>query len=259
MKTVGIIGGIGPESTIEYYRGIIAGYRERQSGTGVRGPRRGSPAGVLDPPVDNHGQDALATNYPSIIINSINLTILLGLIMANELDKATDHLVSELQKLARAGVDFGVIAAGTPHIVFDQVRERSPIPLISIVEAACDAAAKLKLKKIALFGTRFTMQGRFYKDVFSKAGIKLVVPEADEQAYIHDKYMNDLVHGIVLPETRERLLRILDQMRERDGVEALILGGTELSLIIKDAEHNGIHILDTTQIHVARIVAELLS
>jgi aspartate racemase len=231
MKTVGIIGGIGPESTIEYYRGIIAGYRERQTDG----------------------------NYPSIILNSINLTILLGFIMGNELDKATDHLVSELQKLARAGVDFGVIAAGTPHIVFDQVRARSPIPLISIVEATCEAAAKLNLKKIALFGTRFTMQGRFYPNVFSKAGITLVVPEPDEQTYIHDKYMNDLVHGIILPETRARLLAILDKMKERDRVEGLILGGTELSLIIKDAEHNGMPILDTTRIHVARIVAELLS
>jgi aspartate racemase len=231
MKTVGIIGGIGPESTIEYYRGIIAGYRERQTDG----------------------------SYPSIILNSINLTILLGMIMANELDKATDHLVSELQKLARAGVDFGVIAAGTPHIVFDEVRARSPIPLISIVEATCEAAAKLNLKKIALFGTRFTMQGRFYRDVFAKAGITLVVPDANEQAYIHDKYMNDLVHGIILPETRERLLGILDKMKARDGVEGLILGGTELSLIIKDAEHHGMPILDTTRIHVARIVAELLS
>jgi aspartate racemase len=231
MKTVGIIGGIGPESTIEYYRGIIAVYRKRQAGG----------------------------SYPLMIINSINLTNMVGWITANELEKVTDYLVGGLQTLARAGVDFGVIAAGTPHIVFDQVRARSPIPLISIVEATCEAAARLNLKKIALFGTRFTMQGRFYKDVFSKAGITLVVPEADEQAYIHDKYMNDLVHGILLPETRERLLRILDKMKERDGVEALILGGTELSLIIKDAEHNGMPILDTTKIHVARIVAQLLS
>ncbi len=246
MKTVGIIGGIGPESTIEYYRGIIAGYRERQSGTGVS-------------PVDNHAQDARATNYPSIVLNSINLNLMVGWITANELDKAADYLVSGLQKLARAGVDFGVIAAGTPHIVFDQVRERSPIPLISIVEATCEAAAKLQLKKIALFGTRFTMQGRFYQDVFSKAGITLVAPEADEQAYIHDKYMNDLVNGIIRPETRERLLRILDKMQERDGVEALILGGTELSLIIKDPEHHGMPILDTTRIHVNEIVTRLLT
>jgi len=231
MKTVGIIGGIGPESTIEYYRGIIAVYRERQTDG----------------------------SYPSIILNSINLTVLVNLITANELGKTADHLVNQLQPLARGGADFGVIAAGTPHIVFDQVHARSPIPLISIVEATCDAAARLNLKKIALFGTRFTMQGSFYQSVFAKAGITLVVPEADEQAYIHDKYMNDLVHGIILPETRGRLLTILDKMKERDGVEALILGGTELSLIIKDAEHNGLPILDTTKIHVERIVAELLS
>src|SRR5438270_2235843 len=122
MKTVGIIGGIGPESTIEYYRGIIAVYRERQTDG----------------------------SYPSIILNSINLTILLGFIMGNELAQATDLLVNELHKLARAGVNFGVIAAGTPHIVFDEVRARSPIPLISIVEATCEAAAELNLKKIAL-------------------------------------------------------------------------------------------------------------
>jgi aspartate racemase len=231
MKTVGIIGGIGPESTIEYYRLIIAGYRERQTDG----------------------------SYPSIIINSINLTILLGLIMANELDKATDHLVNEVKKLTSAGVDFGVIAAGTPHIVFDEVRKRSAIPLVSIVEAACEAAVELKLKKIALFGTRFTMQGRFYPDVFAKAGITLVVPEANEQTYIHDKYMNDLVNGIILPETRARLLAILDKMKERDGVEGLILGGTELSLILRDTDHNGMPILDTTKIHAERIVAELLS
>lgn len=246
MKTVGIIGGIGPESTIEYYRGIIALFRERQSG----------PGGA---PVDNQPQDPLATNYPQIILNSINLTILLGFITGNKLDQATDLLVNELHKLARAGVDFGVIAAGTPHIVFDRVRDRSPLPLISIVEATCEAATSLNLKRIALFGTRFTMQGRFYPEVFSRAGITLVVPEADEQAYIHDKYMNDLVHGMILPETHDRLLAILDKMKGRDGAEGLILGGTELSLIIKDAEHNGMPILDTTRIHVASIVDELLS
>ena len=231
MKTVGIIGGIGPESTIEYYRGIVAVYRERQTDG----------------------------SYPSIILNSINLKVLIDLITANELQRAADHLVDQLQPLAHAGVDFGVIAAGTPHIVFDEVRARSPIPLISIVEATCDAAVELNLKKIALFGTRFTMQGSFYQSVFAKAGITLVVPEPDEQEYIHDKYMNDLVKGIIRPETRDRLLAILDGMKERDGVAGLILGGTELSLIIKDTEHNGIPILDTTRIHVARIVTQLLA
>ncbi len=211
-----------------------------------RGPRAGSPRGVVDA--------TGSLTQPECCIRSLLLAVLY-----QRYENCRHHRRHRAQKLARAGVDFGVIAAGTPHIVFDQVRERSPLPLISIVEATCDAAARMNLKKIALFGTRFTMQGRFYKDVFARAGITLVMPEPDEQTYIHDKYMNDLVHGIVLPETRERLLAILDKMRERDGVGGLILGGTELSLILRDAEHNGVPILDTTKIHVERIVARLLA
>ena len=231
MKTVGIIGGIGPESTIEYYRFIIESYRERKQDGG----------------------------YPSIIINSIDLTKMLDLIGANELEQVTEYLVDELQKLARAGADFGALASNTPHIVFDEIRRRSPIPLISIVETTCEAAASLGLKRVGLFGTRFTMQGRFYPDVFSMKGITLVVPGEDEQAYIHDRYMNELVNGIFLPETRERLRAIVDRLKERENIEGLILGGTELPLILREVADKGIPFLDTTQIHVKRIVEQILS
>jgi len=143
MKTVGMIGGIGPESTVEYYRSIIATYHEQK--------RDG--------------------DYPSIIINSIDLKKMLDLIEANELAKLTEYLVGEVQKLARAGADCGLLAANTPHIVFDEIRRGSPLPLVSIVEATCQAAKALGLKRLGLFGTRFTMQGGFYPDVFSKEGI----------------------------------------------------------------------------------------
>ena len=246
MKTVGIIGGIGPESTIEYYRLIIAGYRERQSGTGV-------------PLVDGHAQDARATGYPSIVINSIDLNRLIAWMNANELDNAAEYLVHEIERLACAGAHFGALASNTPHIVFDELQRRSPIPLLSIVESTCDAAQALGLKRVALFGTRFTMRGRFYPEVFSRADLTLVVPEEDEQAYIHEKYMKELLNNIFLPETRQHLLAIVDRMKARDNIEALILGGTELPLILRDSEHNGIPFLDTTKIHVERIVAELLS
>ncbi len=231
MKTVGIIGGIGPESTIEYYRMIIASYREEI--------RDGS--------------------YPSIIINSIDLKKLLALIETNEFTKVIEYLIDEMQRLARAGADFGLLAANTPHVVFDELRRQSPLPLLSIVEATYEAAKDLGLKKLGLFGTRFTMQGRFYPEAFSREGIQLVVPVEDEQDYIHDKYMNELIKGIILPETRERLFTIVDRMRERDGIEGLILGGTELPLILRDDMSRGIPFLDTTQIHVKAIVAQLLA
>jgi aspartate racemase len=231
MKTIGIIGGIGPESTIEYYRLIIAAYRKQS--------RDGS--------------------YPSIIINSVDLKRILDLVTANELNAVTDYLVNEVQKLALAGAHFGVLASNTPHIVFDEIRARSTIPLISIVEATCDAARRLGLKKIGLFGTRFTMQGRFYADVFSRSGMTIVLPDEDEQTYIHEKYIGELLNNVFLPETRARLLEIADRLIKHQGIEGLILGGTELPLILRDPEHNGIPFLDTTRIHVERIVAELLS
>jgi aspartate racemase len=248
MKTVGIIGGVGPESTIEYYRLIIAAYRE-QSGMGV-------------PPM-NHAQDARATNpngsYPSIIINSVDLDRLLAWLRTGELEAFTDYLSAEIDRLYRAGADFGLLASNTPHLVFDELSRRSPIPLISIVESARDQAQAMNLKRVALFGTRFTMQGRFYPDVFSRADIAVITPQEDEQSYIHEKYMNELLNNIFLPETRAGLLRIVDRMKAEDNIEAVILGGTELPLILRDSEYNGIPFLDTTRIHVKQIVAALLT
>lgn len=231
MKTVGIIGGIGPESTIEYYRLIIAAYREQQ------------PDG----------------SYPSIIINSVDLSRLITWVTANELETLAAYLVAEIERLHRAGADFGLLASNTPHIVFDEISRHSPIPLISIVEATRGEARAKGLRRVGLFGTRFTMQGRFYRDTFSRADIAIVTPSEDEQSYIHEKYMNELLNNIFLPQTRAHLLTIVDRMKADDQIEAIILGGTELPLILRDTEHNGIPFLDTTRIHVRQIVAELLS
>ena len=168
-------------------------------------------------------------------------------------------MAEEIERLARAGADFGALASNTPHIVFDELRRRSPIPLISIVESTCNAAQVLGLKRVGLFGTRFTMLGRFYPDVFARSGLTVVVPEEDEQTYIHEKYMKELLNNIFLPETRQGLLAIVDRMKAADNIEGLILGGTELPLVLRDVEHEGIPFLDTTRIHVERIVAELAS
>lgn len=230
MKTLGIIGGIGPESTIEYYRLIIAAYREQK-------------------------QDG---SYPSIIINSVNLKRIVDWMGANELASVAEYLVAAVRTLTRAGADFGLIAANTPHIVFDEVRSQSPIPLISIVQATCDAAKLRGLTRLALFGTRYTMQGRFYPDIFAQEGITLVTPNQNEQTYIHDKYMNELVDGIILPETRARLLAIVDHLKERESIQGLILGGTELSLILREDTASGVPVLDTAKIHARSAVQQLL-
>ncbi len=231
MRTVGILGGIGPESTVEYYRGIVARYRLQK------------PDG----------------SYPSILINSISVAKLLGWMDAGQLGNVVDYLAGELQRLVRGGADFGIIAANTPHIVFDEVQRRSPIPLISIVEATCAAAKMQGIRVAGLLGTRFTMQASFYPDVFRREGITVVVPDEAEQAYIHEKYVGELLANTFLPETRARLLEVIQRMKEQERIQAVILGGTELPLLLRDETACGMSLLDTTQIHVQAIVTELLA
>ena len=228
QRVAGIIGGIAPESTIAYYRQILAAWRERH------------PDG----------------SHPSLVINSIDLKKLLALVAAEEFDELTDWLLRELQRLAGAGADFALFASNTPHVVFPNVRRRSPLPLLSIVEATCEHAQSLGLRRLGIFGTRFTMQGRFYRDVFSKAGIELIAPPSGEQQWIHDKYLGELVNAVFLDTTRDGLLAIAQRLASRDRIDGLILGGTELPLILNE-DSGPVPFLDTTKIHVARVVREL--
>src|SRR5262249_35927001 len=209
MKTLGIIGGLGPESTLDYYQRIIARYRER---TGNR-------------------------HYPEFIVVSVDLRRGLDFMDANDLSGMADYLLEGLGKLAKAGADFGIISANTPHIVFDDVAPRSPIPLISIVEATRATAKARNLKRLALFGTRYTMQADFYPKVFAREGVELVVPGMHDQDYIHEKYMNELVPGKFLSETRAGLLAVVDRLKEKSDIAGVILAGTELPLILRDPEH----------------------
>jgi aspartate racemase len=231
MKTVGLVGGIAPESTIEYYRLLIAEHRSR----------------VAD------------GSYPTILIDSIDLARMIGYVERGELETLAAYLAAEVARLAAAGADFGALASNTPHIVFDEVRRRSPIPLVSIVEATADEARSLRLTRLGLFGTRFTMQAPFYPDVFRARGLTVCAPAAEEQAYIHERYFSELVKGVFEPETREQLLAIAQRMRERDGIEGIILGGTELPLALRGAASPGLPFLDTTRIHVTTIAAEMFS
>src|SRR4029450_9775658 len=139
MKTLGIIGGLGPESTVDYYQRIVALYRER-TGDG---------------------------SYPEFIINSVDLKKGLDFMDANDLTGIADYLLQGVGKLARAGADFGLISASTPHIVFEEVASKSPIPLISIAEATCAAAKARKLKRLALLRTGFTREGTCFSKSFT--------------------------------------------------------------------------------------------
>jgi aspartate racemase len=231
MKTLGIVGGLGPESTIEYYRQLIAGYRDR----------------IHD------------GSYPPLLIDSIDVNKLLALAAKQKLKELVEYLLSSLQRLSRAGTNFAILAANTPHIVFNEVSAQSPLPLISIVQATCDFARAQGLKNLGLFGTRSTMQAGFYQATFAKAGMTITLPKLEEQDYIHEKYVGELVKGIFLPETKQGLLNIVNALKQRQQIDGLILGGTELPLLLKDGNEAGIPLLDTTRIHVNAALDRMLS
>lgn len=224
-----MIGGLGPESTIDYYRSIIARYRARKPDGG----------------------------YPHVIINSLDVDKGIAMLDAAGLDDLADYLAAGVDVLARAGATFGYIAANTPHLVFDEVQRRSAIPLLSIVRATADHAKALGLKKVGLFGTGFTMRENFYPEEFERAGIAMVRPSEAEQEIIHRKYIDELLKNRFLPESRNEILRIAQRMRTEDAVEAIVLAGTELPLLLRESTTD-IKFLDTTVIHVEAIVDELL-
>jgi aspartate racemase len=228
MRTVGIIGGLGPESTIDYYRSILARYR-------ARAPNQG---------------------YPQVIINSLDVEKGIAMLNQGRLDDLADYISAALEQLVRAGADFAGIAANTPHLVFDEVQRRSAVPLVSIVRATAARAKRLGLKKVGLFGTGFTMRASFYPREFELAGISLVTPQEPEREYIHGRYVGELLKNQFLPETRDEILRIARRMKADDKVEAIVLAGTELPLLLRDSGTQ-IEFLDTTVIHVESIVDEL--
>lgn len=224
----GLVGGTGPESTVEYYKQIIARWRERRP-----------------------------DSYPALVITSIDLDAMIPLVRGGELGKLADLLLVELERLRAAGADFAALAANTPHIVFDELRARSPLPLISIIEATRDEIVRRGFRRPLLLGTQFTMTGRFYPKVFEGSGAALVVPTAAEQAYIHEKYLSELIPGLLLPETRDGLVAIVRRLIADERIDAIILGGTELPLILTGDAIDGVPLVDTTAVHVREIVAAL--
>jgi aspartate racemase len=231
MKPLGIVGGIGPESTVEYYRFILDGYRGRV------------PDG----------------SAPHLIIDSLDVNRAIAMLDANDLAGLTNYLSASVERLARAGAEIALLAANTPHLVFDEVQRRSPIPMLSIVQAACEHVRALEYARVGLLGTGFTMRARFYPEVFARAGVELIAPNEAEQAAIHTIYIGELLRNQFLSESRNAILAIIERLRAEKRVEAILLAGTELPLLLRDAAPEDIPLLDTTVIHVGAAVDAILA
>lgn len=227
MTTVGMVGGLGPESTIDYYRRALEAWQRDDSSTA-----------------------------PSIVIDSLDVRRALRLV-ENDRPGLTEYLLDSLRRLAGAGVDFAVMTANTPHIVFDELAARSPVPLVSIVEVCAEEARRRGLHRLALLGTRFTMEAPFYPAVCARHGIAVVIPNDADVTWIHAAYVGELLEGEFRDATRQRFISLVGRLRKEENIDGVILGGTELPLLLTTSVIADVPALDTTALHVAAIVQRL--
>lgn len=229
MTILGLVGGIGPESTIDYYRRILAAWEREAPGTS-----------------------------PSIVIDSLDVQRALRLV-ATDRAAFVAYLADSIDRLARAGAGLVAMTANTAHLVFDELAARSPVPLLSIVEVCAQEARARGLRRLLLLGTRFTMEGPFYPEVFARHGIAVVTPDAEDVAWMHARYVGELLQGDFRDDTRAGVVALVARLRDATGVDGVILGGTELPLLLRAPVLAGLPTLDTTVLHVAAIVARLRS
>ncbi len=230
MKKLGLIGGIGPESTVQYYQQIIKLFRKTLA----------------------------TTSYPLLTIESIDMTQMLGYVNAGRLEELTDFLLESIDRLVKNGAQLVAMASNTPHIVFDRLIQKTDVPLVSIVVSTCAEIKRQQISSAGLFGTRSTMNAGFYKEVALRENIEIYLPNEEEQSYIHDKYFSELVFNKIVPSTRKALIEIGENLRARHGIEGLILGGTELPLILDQSDYQHLSLFNTTEIHVKQIVEKII-
>ncbi|MFG6118004.1 aspartate/glutamate racemase family protein [Thalassobacillus sp. B23F22_16] len=229
MKRAGIIGGLGPESTVDYYKLFIDKYQQRVNSR---------------------------QKLPELYINSINMYNIFQFISENEIDKLIEYVGNAAQQLESIGADFIVIAANTPHIVFDEVRKQVNVPMISIVEATYERTKEMGIENAGLLGTKFTMEHNFFKDQFWKHNEKITVPSEEQQAYLHEKIVEELENGIVKEDTKKDFIQVVNQMIEESGIDGLILGCTELPMILKEGDVS-IPLINTMKIHVDKMIEQV--
>lgn len=224
MKRIGLIGGLSPESTVHYYQILCREYNRE--------------LGEL--------------NFPEITLESLNLQQLVTLFAKNDWDGVAAILLTALQRLQQAGADFAAILANTPHNAYDRIREVSPLEILTIMDATTAALKHDGRQTVALLGTKATMEFGFFQKQFAAGGIETRVPEGPQRQELDRIIWEELSHGRVEPATRDAARAMLADL-ERQGVEAVILGCTELSLLIQTTD-TPLPLYDTTRIHAEAIL-----
>ena len=230
MKTIGMIGGMSWQSSIEYYRLINEILNDRLGGL----------------------------HSAKIVMVSVDFAEIEILQQTGKWTQATEYLISAALQVEKAGADFFIICTNTMHLMADDVEANTRIPLLHIADATADAIRSQSLKSIGLLGTAFTMEKDFYKSRLSnKYGLQVIIPNQAERDIIHRVIYDELVLGIIKPSSRMDYLRIINNLMKR-GAQGIVLGCTEIGLLVKK-ENCRVPIFDTTLIHAYAAVNYSLS
>lgn len=224
MKKLGLIGGSGPESTLVYYKEINTRINQMSG----------------------------ETCFPEFTIESINLYRISEFRVADDMEGMKEYLLKGIRNLAAAGAEIGALTAGTLHMVFDDLAKESPIPLISIPEIVSKVAKERGYRKVGILGTDVTMKKDFMKKPFMEKGIDVIAPKEEEMELVNHRIFTELENAIIKPSTEKELIDIINRMKEENGIEAVILGCTELPLILNQG-NSPVDVLDIMRIHIEEL------
>jgi aspartate racemase len=225
MKTIGLIGGMSWESSLEYYRIINEGVKRKLGGL----------------------------HSAKILMYSVDFEEIEKVQHQGKWDEATKLMIEAAQRLEKGGVDFVVICSNTMHKMSGEVQKNIGIPLLHIGDATAEKIKEASFKKVGLLGTRFTMEEDFYKGrLIGRYGLEVVIPDEKGRQIVHDIIYKELCLGVIKPSSKEQFCEIIQNL-VRDGAEGIILGCTEIPLLIKQ-EDVKVPLFDTTRIHAESVV-----
>ena len=224
-KRIGILGGIGPESTMIYYQYIVREHYRQ------------------------HGN----LQYPEILILSVSYQDYAECLCQGQWNFVVTKATQALKSLQKAGAHYGLIACNTLHLVFDEIQNQSPIPLISIVEATSESIEQQGMKTVGLLGTALTMNSGIYRKKLETIGIETLVPSEEDKRFVDKVIRKELVPGVIKAKSKERFVRIIDTLASL-GAEGVILGCTEIPLLISQGDCH-IQLFNTALIHAQKALA----
>jgi len=228
-RTVGVLGGMSSQSTIEYYRLIDEGVNDALGGH----------------------------NAGDVLIRSVNFADVEAFIRTEQWDAAADYLVEAARDLEAGGAEFVIMATNTMHKVAPQIAESISVPFFHIVDVTADAIAAAGLDTVGVLGTDAVMSKSFYRDRFAEHGIDVIVPDPDDREVVDRIIFEELTRGEIRDESRATYLRVIDDLTEA-GAQGIVLGCTEIELLVDQSDRPDVPMFDTTALHVERAVERSL-